>query len=575
MANDEPTNGLTRFSMHAFDESSSGMIDDLRGEQEAHPAFALAPMQDLSDLDPETAARRHLEQALASAAVPALTAPRVRGTTSEFATISTETVPLTGTKVVKFRQTIDKIPCYGSLITVELDGKNNLVSLDSALAEPTDVSPVADVAPADAVAAVEARPGYRKDLTNVVPRLYWYFDAGESAWRLVYILEDVPVEVDPDNPPAAAAGGAGGAGGADPLQAPRALDYVVDAHSGAVVAELPRTPTMAAVDQSALDGLGVERTFSVETEGDGWVLRDAANNVETYDFGFRDPVVDEADLPGTAIVNPPPWAPAAVSAHFNAVAVSEFLRTNLRRNNIDDRGGTITSTINCVVASASPGGREWHNAFWTPDRRQMVYGQALDHGVLRSLAINLDIVAHEMFHGVTDATARLEYARQSGALNESYSDIFGVIVTNITNADTDKWDWEIGEGVLPGGRPLRDLSDPPRFDQPDHMDDFQVLPNTLGGDWGGVHVNSGIHNKAAYNMLTAEAAPGRLALTALEVAAGFYLALTQRLSRTSQFADSRRGVVASALTLFRALPPDQQAEKMGAIEASFDAVGIV
>lgn len=565
MANGEPTNGLSKFSMHAFDESSAGMIDELQGEQRAHPAFALAPTQDLSDLDPETAARRHLEQALASTSVPALTAPTVRGATSEFATISTETVPLTGTKVVKFRQTIDKIPCYGSLVTVELDGDNNLVSLDSAMGEPTDVSPVAEVAPADAVASVAARPGYRKDLTNIVPRLHWYFDAREPAWRLAYILEDVPVVVDPDSPPPGAGNGA---------QAPRAMDYVVDAHSGQVVAELPRTPTMAAVQQTGVDGLGVERTFWVETEGEGWVLRDPASNVETYDFRFGDPVLDEAELPGTAIVNPPSWTPAAVSAHANAVAVSEFLRTVLRRNNIDDRGGAIVSTINCVVASASPGPNEWHNAFWTPDHRQMVYGQALDNGVLRSLSINLDVVTHEMFHGVTDATARLEYARQSGALNESCSDIFGVIVTNLDNPDPHKWNWEVGEGVLPGGEPLRDLSDPPRFDQPDHMRDFRVLPNTLNGDWGGVHINSGIHNKAAYNMLTAEAAPGRPALAPLEVAAVFYLALTQRLSRTSQFTDSRRGVVASARTLFRALAPAEQAEKIGAIEAAFDAVGI-
>jgi Zn-dependent metalloprotease len=566
MANDEPTSGLKKFSMHAFEESSSGMINELQAEQGSHPAFGLAPTQDLSQLDPETAARRHLEQALTSAAVPALTAPTVHGTTSEFATISTETVPLTGTKIVKFRQTIDKIPCYGSLITVELDGDNNLVSLDSALGEPTDVSPVAEVAPADAVAAVEARPGYLKNLTNVVPRLNWYFDTSESVWRLVYILEDVPVDVDPQSPPVGDTG--------NELQAPRAIDYVVDAHSGQVVAELPRTPTMAVVQQTSVDGLGVDRTFLVEIQGNGWVLRDPTSNVETYDFGFGDPIVDEISLPGIAIANPPSWAPEAISAHVNAVAVSVFLRTVLRRNNIDDRGGAIISTINCVVASSSPGPNEWHNAFWTPDRLQMVYGQALDNGVLRSLAINLDIVAHEMFHGVTDATARLEYARQSGALNESYSDIFGVIVTNCDEPDTSRWNWQVGEGILPGGEPLRDLSDPPQFNQPEHMDDYRALPNTLNGDWGGVHINSGIHNKAAYNLLTAVAEPGQLALTPLEVAAVFYLALTQRLSRTSQFSDSRRSVVASALTLFRARPPAEQAQKIGAIEASFDAVGI-
>ena len=75
------------------------------------------------------------------------------------------------------------------------------------------------------------------------------------------------------------------------------------------------------------------------------------------------------------------------------------------------------------------------------------------------------------------------------------------------------------------------------------MDDFQVLPNTRAGDWGGVHTNSGIHNKAAFNLLTAENDDGTLTLTPAEVAAVFYLALTQRLSRTSQFIDSRRAAV--------------------------------
>jgi bacillolysin/neutral peptidase B len=105
------------------------------------------------------------------------------------------------------------------------------------------------------------------------------------------------------------------------------------------------------------------------------------------------------------------------------------------------------------------------------------------------------------------------------------------------------------------------------------MDDFRVLPNTRGGDWGGVHINSGIHNKAAFNILTAEDPP-ELVLSPTEVAALFYLALTQRLSRTSQFSDSRRAVVASARTLFRGLPPDEQRRKVAVVESGFDAVGI-
>jgi Zn-dependent metalloprotease len=114
------------------------------------------------------------------------------------------------------------------------------------------------------------------------------------------------------------------------------------------------------------------------------------------------------------------------------------------------------------------------------------------------------------------------------------------------------------------------MSDPTRRDQPAHMDDFLIT--TL--DNGGVHTNSGIHNKVAYNMLTAQGEDGNLILTPEEVAAVFYLTLTQRLSRTSQFADSHRFAVSSARTLFRNLPADELDRKVAAVDAAFTAVGI-
>jgi Zn-dependent metalloprotease len=105
------------------------------------------------------------------------------------------------------------------------------------------------------------------------------------------------------------------------------------------------------------------------------------------------------------------------------------------------------------------------------------------------------------------------------------------------------------------------------------MRDFKVLPDTRAGDHGGVHTNSGIHNKAAYNVLTS-VNQGALVFTPVEVAAIFYLAVTQRLSRTSQFTDSRTAALDSARTLFRNLTPAAQAVKISAIEAAFTAVGI-
>lgn len=560
-------NGLSTFSLHAFDESSSGAIEQLQEERAAYPGVAPEGAESERDLDPETAARRFLGQALASAAVPSFSAPVANGVTSQFKTIGTETIPLTGTRTVKFRQTVNDIPVYGSLVTVELDSANSLVSIDSALGEPEGVDPVAAVSPTAALTAAAAAPdGYAPDLAGVVPRLNYYFEVAASRWRLVYILQDVPVTLDRTAEPQADQ--------ESELEPPRFADYVVDAHDGQVVAILPRTPSMAAgEEQTATDALGVERTFLVSRQGASLVLNDPVHNVQTFDFQFGDPSADRDRLPGDGIANPPAWTSGAVSAHANAAAVSDFLRTVLRRDNIDGRGGAMLSTVNCVVADASPGPKQWINAFW--NSRQMVYGQVLRGDELRSLSANIDVVAHEMFHGVTDHTSRLEYAFQPGALNESYSDIFGTIVANLGEDDPRSWDWLLGENLLVGDKPFRDLSDPARFGQPAHMDQFRVLPNTRAGDWGGVHVNSGIHNKAAFNLLTAETDDGTLKLSPAEAAAVFYLALTQRLSRTSQFTDSRRAVVASARTLFRTLPADQLAHKVTAVEGAFDAVGIL
>jgi Zn-dependent metalloprotease len=565
---DEQTagNGLSTFSLHAFDQSSSGAIEQLQEERAASPGLRPEGAVSERDIDPETAARRFLGQALASAAVPSFTAPVANGVTSQFKTIDTETVPLTGTRTVKFRQTVNDIPVYGSLVTVELDADNSLVSIDSAVGEPEGVDPVATVSPAAALAAAAAAPeGYAPDLAGVVPRLNYYFDAAASHWRLVYILQDVPVTLDRTAEPQADQ--------ESELEPPRFVDYVVDAHGGQVVAILPRTPSMTAgEEQTATDAFGVERTFLVLRQGGNLVLNDPVHNVQTFDFQFGDPAVDGDQLPGDGIANPPAWTPGAVSAHANAVAVSDFLRTVLRRDNIDGNGSPMLSTVNCVVADASPGPKQWVNAFW--NGRQMVYGQVLRGDELRSLSANIDVVAHEMFHGVTDHTSRLEYAFQPGALNESYSDIFGTIVANLGVDDPRSWDWLLGENLLAGDKPFRDLSDPERFGQPAHMNQFRVLPNTRAGDWGGVHTNSGIHNKAAFNLFTAQNDDGTPKLGPAEVAAVFYLALTQRLSRTSQFTDSRRAVVASAQTLFRTLPTDQLANKIAAVEGAFDAVGI-
>jgi len=256
--------------------------------------------------------------------------------------------------------------------------------------------------------------------------------------------------------------------------------------------------------------------------------------------------------------------------------VMDFLRQVLQRNSYDNLGGMLISSVDCLLAK--PGmprdpHNEWRNAAWIGT--QMIYGQALDNGTLRSFAVGLDVVAHEITHGITDRTARLVYQAQSGAMNESYSDIFGLIISNFANPDVKTWNWEMGEELNHKHIPLRDMRDPTRFHQPAHMNDFVVLPIDDKHDQGGVHTNSGIHNKVAFNLLTAKATDGSFLLDPTSVITLFYLTLTQHLSRTSLFSDSRRGFDLVAQTLFRTDAPDVLAAKRAAIAQAFDDVGIV
>jgi Zn-dependent metalloprotease len=548
-------NGLNSFSMHAASIAGSAMIAAVGSEVEAHPHLGLAGGPTTAELDPETAAQRYLQQALASQSVRTFSVPKSVALETDFKIIGTETLPLTGTVAVKFRQTLNTIPIYGSLVTVEMSSDNKLISLNSAMGEPTDVSPVAKVSPADAIAAVKKYGDSKKNVENAVPRINFYYDQKIAKWRLVYILEDIPVI--PSK-------------GQDIHR--WVMDYIVDAHTGKVVSELPRSAHMAAANETVADALGVPRTITVESSGAKRLLHNTALNVQTFDFTFRDPETQSSLLPGKAIANPPQWTSTAVSAHANATAVADFLRNVLRRNNIDNSGGPMNSSINCVVVRDSEGPKVWRNAFW--DGQQMVYGQVQFNGGLLSICVDLDVVAHEMFHGVTDNTSRLQYQTQSGALNESYSDIFGVIVANFSNPDASTWNWQLGARLNTNGRPFRDMSNPSSLGQPDKMSDFRDLPVTRAGDFGGVHVNSGIHNFAAYKILTAKDASGEAAVTPAEVAQIFYLADTQRLAATSQFSDSRQAVVNSALSLFMNLPLAQKKIKLSAIDDAFDAVEI-
>ncbi|CAK7220312.1 hypothetical protein SCUCBS95973_004116 [Sporothrix curviconia] len=218
---------------------------------------------------------------------------------------------------------------------------------------------------------------------------------------------------------------------------------------------------------------------------------------------------DTAHLPGTLLRKEaqPPVADdtQANEAYDNCGRVLAFYRTVFDWRSINNHGMVAVSTVHF--------GQNFDNALWDPDNRQMVYGDGGE--LLRNFTACLDVVGHEMTHGVSLHTCPLEYHGQSGALNEHISDVFGVMikqwVAGETAADAD---WLVGEGcLLPDvpGVALRSMKAPgtayddPRLGrdpQPAHMDGFRDVAD----DFGGAHLYSGIPNRAFY--LTAVALGG-------------------------------------------------------------------
>jgi len=218
-----------------------------------------------------------------------------------------------------------------------------------------------------------------------------------------------------------------------------------------------------------------------------------------------------------------------LNAHQFAGDTYDYYSTNYGRDSYDDNGATLIATVHY--------GSNYQNAFWNGG--QMVYGDGF--------ASANDVVAHELTHAVTERTANLAYRFQSGALNESFSDVFGAMV--------DDEDWLMGEDLPIGA--IRSLSNPPAFGDPGHLDQYK---NTCE-DNGGVHTNSGIPNKAAYLLSEAVGRP----------AAGqiFYRTLTYYLTSNSEFNDARAGAIQAAQDLFGA-----ESDEVKQTTTAFGAVGL-
>ena len=251
-----------------------------------------------------------------------------------------------------------------------------------------------------------------------------------------------------------------------------------------------------------------------------------------------------------------PTGDLAVDEAADGVAASLALFKEVYgRDSYDDAGATVRATVHYQ--------RRYDNAFW--NGRQLVFGDG-DGQTFDRFTKPVDVLGHELTHAVTEHTAGLVYEGQSGALNESVSDVFAsCLKQRLLGQDAVAGDWLIGAGLfLPGvqGRALRDMAHPgTAYDdpvlgkdpQPGHMDDYIDTTD----DHGGVHLNSGIPNRAF--QLAATAIGGSSAEGAGRI---WYAALTGGLDSRADFATFAAATIAAA------------GEHAGQVEEAWLTVGV-
>jgi Zn-dependent metalloprotease len=290
---------------------------------------------------------------------------------------------------------------------------------------------------------------------------------------------------------------------------------------------------------------------------------------------------------------------AVVDAHVYAGFTYDYYFKRFGRRGLDNNNIRILSLVHPVsrdaffTASLDVIGTFYVNAFYAGSG-VMVYGEGLPPGVffflvptgqrVNYLAGALDISGHELTHGVTQYSSNLEYVNESGALNESFSDIMGTSIeffyqpagTGLRQAD-----YLLGEDVftpvLPGGLAgIRSMENPALFGQPDHYSKRVILPPTPENDNGGVHINDGIPNQAFY--LAIEGGTNRTSGIRVQGVGGanreqiekvYYRAFAQLMPSNANFSMARAITLQAAQDLYGVNSPPYNAVRDG-----WTAVGV-
>jgi bacillolysin len=443
----------------------------------------------------------------------------------------------------RFRQSVGGVPVWEGEAIVHLKADGELSTITDDLKEGISVDTKPTLSAGDAIAIANSLYNGSAEASEKPKTKLWIYrgaDRDHLTWRIetprIDGSKDTAVPVD-----------------------------FIDAHTGERVFTYNNLQT--GTGSSLYNGTVTINTSSV---GATYYMEDLTRKMGTFNMnstgnestgtgGTQSRYTDTDDVWNTTIQR------AGVDAHYGAAKTYDYYLNVHGRNGIDGAGGpgTTTAAANSGIALIASrvhfgsSGR-YNNAFWF--NNQMSYGDG--DGVSFSPLTTIDICGHEMTHGVTERTANLTYSGESGALNESMSDVFGVLVElyadgGVVSADT----WKIGEDAYtPGtaGDALRYMDNPhlasnsgfTANDDPDHYSERY----TGTADSGGVHTNSGIANHVFY--LAANGGTHHLSGTSVtgmgttDAGKIWYRALTVYMTSGTNFAGARTAMQNAATDLF-------------------------
>lgn len=454
-------------------------------------------------------------------------------------TLQSRHVDRLGYRQLRFSQSFKNLPVWKAEIVAELDTQGNLISLSGAYAQtPRKLVTSAAVSANQAAVIVH---DHLQVAPDAAPNLVVYLQGGITP-RLAWEINAT-------------------------LNATDHRSLLVDAHNGSVLLDYNNVASIG-VTGSATDLHGDLVSVNLWDEGDGFfymvdttkAMYNAASNppspVETNGaITILDAINQPTESPPQSIpsldlvksVDTSNFLAAAVSASRSLSATYDYFLAVHGRNSIDGAGTGLEAVVRF--------GSQYANAMFIPDQQLMLFGDA------DLYAGAVDVVGHEMAHGVIFNSANLVYQGQSGALNEAFADIFGEMVEQHA---TGTQDWIMGSRL---NQPVRSMSDPGTFSClgapcPARMSEYVATTQ----DNGGVHINSGIINRAFY--LLAEGSAGQSGIGVADARAIFYRALTTKLLQLSDFVDARFAAVQSAEELYGigSLQAQRTAESFDAVE---------